>query len=325
MTRAREVTPPPSLLEAFMLGLDPAVEVAEHSSAARPASDAAMTRKRRADRGAGPATGPVDALRRHWPEYLMEAAGLGLFMVSAGLFGTLLFHPGSPLVLLLPDPLMRRALMGVIMGLTAIGLIYSPWGQQSGAHLNPAVTLTFWRLRKVAAWDAVFYVLAQFVGGALGVLAVLALLGPAFADPPVSYLTTMPGTAGIGVALLAEAAISFGLMVTILSTTNSAALMRLTGVFAGCLVALYITFEAPLSGMSMNPARTLASALPGSLLDGLWIYFAGPTAGMLLAVEAYRLLRRTPDVVCAKLNHHTDRRCIFRCGYHDVAGPSRAD
>jgi aquaporin Z len=177
------------------------------------------------------------------------------------------------------------------------------------------VTLTFWRLGKVATWDAVFYMLAQFVGGALGVLAVLALLGQAFADPPVSYVATVPGPAGPLVALLAEATIAFGLMTMILLTTNTVHLMRLTGVFAGCLVALYITFEAPLSGMSMNPARSLASALPGGLFDMLWIYFAGPAAGMLLAVEAYRLIRRTPDVICAKLNHQTQRRCIFRCGY----------
>jgi aquaporin Z len=259
----------------------------------------------------------LDAFRRHWPEYLMEGAGLGLFMVSAGLFGTLLFYPGSPAVAALPDPLIRQALMGVIMGLTAIGLIYSPWGQQSGAHLNPAVTLTFWRLGKVATWDAVFYVLAQFAGGALGVLAVLVVLGAAFADPPVHYLATVPGPAGELVALVAEATISFGLMTMVLFATNSPRLMRLTGVFAGCLVALYITFEAPLSGMSMNPARTLASALPGRLFDALWIYFVAPTIGMLLAVEAYRLIRRTPDVICAKLNHHTHRRCIFRCGYAD--------
>jgi aquaporin Z len=109
--------------------------------------------------------------------------------------------------------------------------------------------------------------------------------------------------------------ISFGLMLVILLATNTPRLMRLTGAFAGCLVALYITVEAPVSGMSMNPARTLASALPGQLFDALWIYFVGPAAGMLLAVEAYRLIRRTPDVVCAKLNHHTHRRCIFRCGY----------
>jgi len=211
--------------------------------------------------------------------------------------------------------------MGLIMGLTAIGLIYSPWGQQSGAHLNPAVTLTFWRLGKVSTWDAVFYVLAQFAGGLLGVLAVLGVLGAAFAGPPVRYVATVPGPAGELVALAAEAAIAFGLMTMILLVTNTPKLMRLTGVFAGCLIALYITFEAPLSGMSMNPARTLASALPGRMFDALWIYFVGPTVGMLLAVEAYRLIRRTPRVICAKLNHHTHRRCIFHCGYAK-AGPA---
>ena len=324
MTRALAMAAPPTLVEAFMVGLDPAVEVAEPPEATS-APHATVVRKRRTGGAAGPARGPVDALRRHWPEYLMEAAGLGLFMVSAGLFGTLLFFPGSPVAGLLPDPMPRRALMGLIMGLTAIGIIYSPWGQQSGAHLNPAVTLTFWRLGKVATWDAAFYALAQFAGGALGVLAVLALLGAIFADPPVSYVATVPGAGGIAVALLAEAVISLGLMTMILFATNTPRLMRLTGVFAGGLVALYITFEAPLSGMSMNPARTFASALPGNLWHGLWIYFVGPVAGMLLAVEAYRLIRRTPEVICAKLNHHTQRRCIFRCGYDRVAGPLQAD
>jgi Major intrinsic protein len=162
MTRALELAAPPSLLEAFMLGLDPAVRPEERTGGSSQGAPACVCpRTRRAATSVGPAHGPVDALRRHWPEYLMEAAGLGLFMVSAGMFGTLLFHPGSPLFALLPDPLVRQALMGVIMGLTAIALIYSPWGQQSGAHLNPAVTLTFWRLGKVATWGALFYVLAQ--------------------------------------------------------------------------------------------------------------------------------------------------------------------
>jgi aquaporin Z len=325
MARALDLAAPPALFEAFMVGLDPAVEVAGRTEGASPAAHAGVVRKRPADEVVGPARGPVDALRRHWPEYLMEAAGLGLFMVSAGLFATLLWYPGSPVAEALPDGTMRRALMGVIMGLTAIALIYSPWGQQSGAHLNPAVTLTFWRLGKVATWDAAFYALAQFAGGAVGVLLVLTLLGAVFADPPVSYLATMPGAAGVAAALVAEAVISFGLMIMILFTTNTPGLMRLTGVFAGCLVAFFITFEAPLSGMSMNPARTLASALPGSLWQGLWIYFVGPTAGMLLAVELYRLIRRTPEVICAKLNHHTHRRCIFRCGYANVAGRPQAD
>src|SRR5574342_250979 len=102
------------------------------------------------------------ALARHWPEYLMEAAGLGIFMLSACLFDVLLEHPASPFRQAIADPLTRRMLMGVAMGLTAVVIIYSPWGMQSGAHLNPAVTLSFLRLGKVAIWDGVFYVLAQF-------------------------------------------------------------------------------------------------------------------------------------------------------------------
>jgi aquaporin Z len=303
MARSLEVAEVPALLEAMVGWLDPADDPGRSALLRRCVPNAHSWRA------------PIDALRHHWPEYLMEAAGLGLFMISAGLFGTLLFHPASPVAQALPDPLLQRALMGLIMGLTAIGIIYSPWGQQSGAHINPAVTLTFWRLGKVRTWDAIFYFVAQFVGGTLGVLLVLALLGAAFADPPVQYVATVPGPDGTLVALLAEAAIAFGLMLTILFATNTPRLMRLTGVFAGCLVALYITIEAPLSGMSMNPARTVASGLPGNLWQGWWIYFVGPVAGMLLAVDAYRLLRRTPHVLCAKLHHHNNRRCIFHCGY----------
>jgi aquaporin Z len=114
-------------------------------------------------------TSTLRGLRGHWPEYLIEAAGLGVFMLVACVFGTLLGHPASPVVRAVPDALARRALMGVAMGLTAIGLIYSPWGRRSGAHFNPATTLTFWRLGKVASADAALYALAQAVGGIAGV------------------------------------------------------------------------------------------------------------------------------------------------------------
>lgn len=254
------------------------------------------------------------ALQIHWPEYLIEAAGLGLFMISAGVFGTLLEATGSPLRQALPDPFVRRALMGVAMGLTAVVLIYYPWGQQSGAHYNPAVTLSFLRLGKMKPVDAFFYIVAQFVGGTLGVLLVLGLLRDAFAEPPVSFVVTMPGSQGMLVAFAAEVAIAGLLMSVVLAAMNAPSLSRLTGLFAGTLVALYITFEAPLSGMSINPARSFASALPGRIWTAWWIYFTAPPLGMLLAVELRRALTRRPHTACAKLNHNTQRRCIF-CGY----------
>ena len=114
--------------------------------------------------------GAISAATKHWPEpeYLIEAACLGLFMVSACSFTVLLEHPASAIRRLLPSAFVRRLLAGIAMGVTAVTLIYSPWGKQSGAHLNPSVTLTFFRLGKIEPWDACFYVVAQFIGGILG-------------------------------------------------------------------------------------------------------------------------------------------------------------
>src|SRR5260370_36071612 len=104
------------------------------------------------------------ALKEHWPEYLMEAAGLGIFMISACIFDALLEYPVSPVHQAIPDPIGRRIMIGLARGLTAVALIYSPWGKRSGAHFNPAVTLTFCWLGKVTAWDACFSTVAQFLG-----------------------------------------------------------------------------------------------------------------------------------------------------------------
>lgn len=257
------------------------------------------------------------ALKHHWPEYLMEAAELGLFMVSAGLFATLLESPGSPVRQAVSDPLLRRALMGAAMGLTAMALIYSPWGQQSGAHMNPALTFAFWRIGKVDSRDAAFYILAQFAGGLAGVELTVGMLGDRFAAPPVSYVVTVPGPAGVTAAFLAEVAISFGLMLMVLYSTNSSRYSRYTGLFAGLLLAVYVTWESPFSGTGLNPARSFASALPSGIWTAGWVYFIAPVIGMLLAGEAFRWFPHGGKSRCAKLNHHTARRCIFRCGYRE--------
>jgi aquaporin Z len=255
-----------------------------------------------------------EALKRNWPEYLMEAAELGLFMIVAGLVGVLLEYPGSPARQAIPDPFVRRLLTGLAMGLTAIGIVYSPLGKQSGAHFNPSVTLTFLRLGKVSSQDALFYVIAQFLGGILGVLLVATLLGNRFSHPAVNYIVTQPGSYGTGVAFLAEIVISFILMSTVLSASNVGHLARYTGLFAGSLVAIFISLEAPLSGMSMNPARTFGSAVGAQLWTSLWIYFLAPPIGMLVAAQIHLWRKGAHGVGCAKLHHQNDRRCIF-CAY----------
>jgi aquaporin Z len=245
----------------------------------------------------------------------MEAAELGCFMLSACAVVTLLQHPASPVRDALPDPTARRVLTGVAMGLTAIAVVYSPWGKQSGAHFNPSVTLAFLRLGKIAPRDAAGYVVAHFVGAVGGVLVAAAALGDLIRDMDVNYAATLPGPSGAGVAFVAELVISFVLFTTVLAVSNRRTLNRYTGLCAGALVAVYISLEAPLSGMSMNPARSFGSAAPAGLWSFLWIYFTAPPLGMLLAAETWSRLAGRAPVRCAKLHHENDRRCIFRCGY----------
>lgn len=263
------------------------------------------------------------ALRHHWPEYLMEGTELGLFMLSACLFVALLEYPASPVHPLLPNATLRRILIGIAMGATAIGIIYSPIGQRSGAHFNPAVTLMFWRLGKIESWDAFFYSVSHFIGGTIGVLLSALFLGTIIADPTVNYVVTTPGPDGMRLAFVAEALISFIQMSLVLHVSNTKQLARFTGVFAGIMVATYIGVEAPYSGMSMNPARTFASAFPAQLWTAWWIYFTAPPLGMLLAAELYLRQHSIHKVFCAKLHHHNDKRCIFRCKYGELVANSQ--
>ena len=259
------------------------------------------------------------ALRAHWPEYLMEAAELALFMIAACAVVVFLEHPASRAHALLPDPIVRRVVTGLAMGLTAIAIIYSPWGKQSGAHFNPAVTLAFACLGKVSQADAFFYVVAQFAGAIAGVALAALAFGDRLADPAVLYVATLPGPAGPVPAFAAEVLISCLIMTLILSLTSRPALSPYTGLFAGVAVALFISFEAPYSGMSMNPARSFGPALVGDLWQWLWIYLVAPPLGMLAAAGLNRGVGLRA-AHCAKLHHDNDRRCIF-CGF---AGRSRA-
>lgn len=261
-------------------------------------------------------------LSRHWPEYLMEAAGLGLFMISACVFATLLEYPGSPVCQAFPDPVLRRLLMGLAMAATAIGIVYSPWGKQSGAHINPSITLTFWYLGKIEHWDALFYVVAQFLGAVTGTALVALVLGRLLSDTHVNYVVTMPGMAGATMAFAVETGISFLLMTVVLISSNNSRFARFTSLYCAGLVALYITLAAPFSGMSMNPARSFGSAFVAQQWAHLWIYFLAPTLGMRLAAEVFRCLKGLQAVKCCKLHHDNDKPCPFRCNYQRATPPA---
>ena len=209
-------------------------------------------------------------------------------MVSAAVFAVVLYHPSSPSSGAISNELVRRALMGLAMGLTAVAIIYSPWGQRSGAHMNPAVTLTFFRLGKVARPDFVGYVTAQFAGAIVGI-AVGRRCSRRRGLGSVCQLRRRPcpGRQATPWHSSPRLLISFVLMLTVLTVSNHPRLAPFTGVCAGLLVWTYITVEAPLSGMSMNPARTFGSALLARDFPGLWIYFTAPPLGMLLAAELF--------------------------------------
>ena len=245
----------------------------------------------------------------HWPEYALEGALVAAFLFVACSLGVLLGHPASAAVRAVPDPLARRALFGLAMGATAICIVYSPAGKRSGAHLNPAITLAYLRLGKVRPRDAALYAAAQVAGAVCGVLVAWAVLGDSLSHPAVHFVTTRPGAAGLAAAFAAEAAISFALMSAVLAV-SAGRRAAWTGVCAGALVFLFVVLEEPLSGMSMNPARSIGSAVAAGELRPLWIYVVAPPLGMLAAAAA---TRKRAIRACAKLRHAPDVPCIF-CG-----------
>lgn len=231
-----------------------------------------------------------------WREYAIEAALLAGFMVSASAFTILVEHPGGWLSGVTADPLVRRFTIGCAMAITAVVLIYSPWGKRSGAHMNPAVTLAMARLQPRRGRDLAGYVAGQFVGGIAGMAAAAVLFGSSLSHASINWVVTTPGPRGPVPAFAAEWAMTVVMMSVVLWCSNHPRWAPRTGIASAALLAAFITLEAPLSGMSLNPARTLGPALFAGDFTGLWIYFIAPPAGMVLAAASYA--RVCPDGRC---------------------------
>jgi aquaporin Z len=227
------------------------------------------------------------ALKNNWHLYLMEALGLAIFMVSACFFAGMLEAKTSLINKIIPNDFIRLIIMGVMMGLTALFIFYSPFTAPGGAHINPAVTITFLRLKRIKKTDAFFYILFQFIGGTLAVLVMQLLMVNILTDAPVNSVVTIPGKAGPANAAITEFIIAFIMITMVLFTSANKYLKKYTRIIAAVLVCTFVIVAGPVSGFGMNPARSFASAFPANIYTSFWIYMLMPFAGMLAAAEFF--------------------------------------
>jgi aquaporin Z len=144
-------------------------------------------------------------------------------------------------------------------------------------------------------------------------------MGPAFGTASGFSLAIPSGIAGEAIAFCAETAMAAALMLMVLIATNHATLYRWAGVAYGLWVAVYVLCASPLSGFGTNPARTIAVNLLDGTWNGVWPALLAPILGMQLSIDAYRLLTGRTQVLCAKLAHNVEGRCIFKCQHPDQA------
>lgn len=236
----------------------------------------------------------IESLKMHWQVYLMEAFGLAGFVSGAGLLTILLEHPDSPVMksVLKDYSLLRRIPLGILMGLyiSAIVLLF---GKKSGAHINPSVTWTFFRLGKINILNTLFFTIAQFAGAISGALLLKSTMGSLFGHPLINYGNTAPKPPHNAMtAFIAEFIISFIMMLIVLMAGSSKKFKKYIAPISGLLIGFYLILELPFSGMSLNPARSFAGALAANNWGHIWIYFVAPTLAMLTAAEVYLQWKR---------------------------------
>jgi aquaporin Z len=247
-----------------------------------------------------------------WIHFLSELVGTAL-LLAVGLSAVIIgFGTGSPIIRLIPDPGARRLMTGFLFGTTGCLIVLSPIGKISGAHVNPVVTFAFWLMGRLRPWHAAGYILAQLGGAVFGALPLLCW-GPMGLS--VEYGGTLPGTEyGAGLALLGETATTFVLIVGLFLFLRHRSIRPFTPFLFPFLYAFMVYVEAPVSGTSTNPARSLGPAVISGAWHDWWVYWLGPALGAVAGVSLYRLppLRRL-EVEVAKLYHFEhDPHGVFR-------------
>jgi MIP family channel proteins len=176
--------------------------------------------------------------------------------------------------------------IALVFGLIVMAMVYAT-GHLSGAHLNPAVTLAFTVTRHLPRAEALAYLAAQLVGAVLAAV----LLAAVWPSEPAALGTTFPSV-GTGSALTYEAVLTAFLMFVIMAVaTDTRAVGAGAAIAIGGTVGLDALFGGPVTGASMNPARSIGPALVSGETHHLWLYVLGPLAGAILGALAYQLVR----------------------------------
>jgi aquaporin Z len=237
-----------------------------------------------------------------WKPVTAELVGTALLVAFGVSFVIFDFGQGSPMQGWIPSAPGRRLLTGFLFGTTGALIALSPLGRLSGAHINPVVSVAFWMMGKLRARHALANVAAQCLGGLLGALP---LLWWGAMGRSVQFGATLPSPAfGPGLAVAGEVATTFIMVALLLAFVGHARLRRFTPALFPVLYAVMVWLEAPISGTSTNPARSLGPMVMALRWDGWWIYWLGPAAGMALAVALHRTpwMRRF-EIEIAKLYH----------------------
>jgi aquaporin Z len=237
-----------------------------------------------------------------WVVYLAEFIGTAV-LVGVGLSIVIFdFGRGSPVLDALPGAGLRRLITGFLFGTTGALIAISPVGKHSGAHINPVVSISFWLMGKLKGRHVLGYLAAQLVGGVIGALPLLVW---GSTGRSVDFGATLPGQSyGAGEALLGEIVTTFALIAGLFFFIQRHRLRAFTPALFPVLYAVMVFLEAPISGTSTNPARSLGPSVISGVWQGWWVYWLGPLIGMALAVFMYRVtwLNRL-EIEVAKLYH----------------------
>ena len=250
-------------------------------------------------------------MKFNWNEYAAEACGTGfnvLVGLSAGVFN---FSPAFPVAHLIPSQSLRLLLTGLIFAGSGSLFAISPLGKLSGAHINPSVSLAFFARGKMHPHDFIAYLIAQFIGAIVGAWLLVLIWRQRASDVRDGVTAPGPGYP-IWFVFLAEVGMTLVLVLAIFAFLSSQRLMRWTPLMTWMLVATLVWLGAPISGTSLNPARSFGPSLVSWFWSYQWLYWIAPPLGSLCAVLLFRLLASDRKVLIAKLFHVPHYPCIFR-------------